>query len=447
MLITGDELTPPGEPLAPGGIYGSNGFALAAQVERAGGALTGRGTVPDTPDGTRAALDEALGAADVVIVSGGVSVGPHDHVKDAFRDLGVEERFWGVRLRPGKPTWFGTRGDTLAFGLPGNPVSAMVTFQLFARPALAALQGAAPDAARASAVLAHAVARNPRRDETVRVKLRPTDDGLVAEPTGAAGLAHAHLDGRRRRPGADPPRRGRAGGRRARGGGAAVRPRDPRRLLARQRRAGARVVIVQVEQPGASEDGGAVGSKQVAEVTLPRAELERIWSPEYLERLARTYWSFLSRFSLGLIRVLYSNDSREVVFLTRPFVLLRFHKPEYEIDADGGTVTWPIDRGVLVAKRGRGRGFLRLGVRREPVADGADEVTLLVSSEVVNFYPTIATGLSGWLYEQTQLRIHVIVTHAFLRSLANLDLEPSRVGALRAAAEAAEAAITPSARQ
>jgi hypothetical protein len=225
-----------------------------------------------------------------------------------------------------------------------------------------------------------------------------------------------------------------------------VRPRDPRRLLERQRRAGARVVILQVEQPGASEDG-AVGSKQVADVTLPRAELERIWSPEYLERLARTYWSFLSRFSLGLIRVLYYEDSREVVFLTRPFVLLRFRKPEYDIDADGGTVTWPIDRGVLVAKRGRGRGFLRLGVRREPVSDDADEVALLVSSEVVNFYPTIATGLSGWIYEQTQLRIHVIVTHAFLRSLANLDLEPSRVGALRAAAEAAEAAITPSARR
>jgi hypothetical protein len=222
-----------------------------------------------------------------------------------------------------------------------------------------------------------------------------------------------------------------------------VRPRDPRRLLERQRRVGARVAIMQVAQPGASQDG-AVGSKQMAEVTLPRAELEKIWSPEYLERLARTYWSFLSRFSLGLIRVLYSEDSREVVFLTRPFVLLRFHTPEYQIDSDGGTVTWPIDRGVLVARRGRGRGFLRLGVRREPVSDGAEQVTLRVSSEVVNFYPTIATRLSGWIYEQTQLRIHVIVTHAFLRSLANLDLEPSRVGALRAAAEAA---ISPSARQ
>jgi hypothetical protein len=222
-----------------------------------------------------------------------------------------------------------------------------------------------------------------------------------------------------------------------------VRPRDPRRLLERQLRSRARVAIIRVPQPGASEDG-AVGSRQVAEVTLPREELEKMWSPVYLERLARTYWSFLSRFSLGLIRVLYSEDSRDVVLLRRPFVLLRFRKPEYQVDAEGGTVTWPIDRGVLVARRGRGRGFLRLGVRREPVSDGDAEVTLLVSSEVVNFYPTIATNLSGWIYRQTQLRIHVIVTHAFLRSLANLDLEPSRVGALRAAAEAA---ITPSARR
>ena len=115
-----------------------------------------------------------------MIVSGGVSVGPHDHVKDALRDLGVEERFWGVRLRPGKPTWFGTRDGTLAFGLPGNPVSAMVTFQLFARPALAALQGAAADARRTTAVLAEPVARNARREEAVRVRLRQTDGGLVA---------------------------------------------------------------------------------------------------------------------------------------------------------------------------------------------------------------------------------------------------------------------------
>ena len=187
VLATGDELTPPGEPLAPGAIYGSNGFALSAQVERAGADLARRDTVPDTPEGTREAIRDALEAADVVIVSGGVSVGPHDHVKDALRDLGVEERFWGVRLRPGKPTWFGTRDGTLAFGLPGNPVSAMVTFQLFARPALAALQGAPPDAPRATAVLAHPVARNERREEAVRVRLRHTDEGLVAETTGEQG--------------------------------------------------------------------------------------------------------------------------------------------------------------------------------------------------------------------------------------------------------------------
>jgi molybdopterin molybdotransferase len=187
VLATGDELTPPGEPLAAGGIYGSNGFALGALVERAGAVLTGRATVPDTPHGTRDAIRAALAAADVVIVSGGVSVGPHDHVKDALGELGVEEHFWGVRLRPGKPTWFGTRDGTLAFGLPGNPVSAMVTFQLFARPALAALQGAGPEAPRVTAVLTHPVARNPRREEAVRVRLRHTDQGLVAETTGEQG--------------------------------------------------------------------------------------------------------------------------------------------------------------------------------------------------------------------------------------------------------------------
>jgi hypothetical protein len=191
------------------------------------------------------------------------------------------------------------------------------------------------------------------------------------------------------------------------------------------------VNIVEVPQSRYSQDAGG-GSRQVAEVTLPRAELERLWAPENLERLARTYWSFLSSFSLGLIRVLYGEDSRDVVFVRRPFVLLRFHKPEYDFKPEGGTVTWPIDRGILVARRGRGRGFLRLTVEREPAAEDSAEVTLLISSEVVNFYPTIATRLSRWIYEQTQLRIHVIVTHAFLRSLANLELEESRVGSLLA---------------
>jgi molybdopterin molybdotransferase len=187
LVVTGDELSEPGEPLDAGHIYSSNAWALAAQIDRAGGLLAGRETAPDRADDTRAALARAFEGTDVVIVSGGVSVGPHDHVKPALAELGAEERFWGVRLRPGKPTWFGTRGEALAFGLPGNPVSAMVTFQLFVRPALAALQGADPAAARGYATLEEAVPRNPNREEAVRVRLEAAEDGWHATPTGPQG--------------------------------------------------------------------------------------------------------------------------------------------------------------------------------------------------------------------------------------------------------------------
>jgi molybdopterin molybdotransferase len=187
LLVTGDELVQPGEQLGPGQIYSSNAFALAGQVAVAGAELVARETVPDTAAGTHAALERALSGTDVVIASGGVSVGPHDHVKDALRELGVAERFWRVALRPGKPTWFGTRADVLAFGLPGNPVSAMVTFELFVRPALAALQGADPAAPSASATLDEPVARNSRRQQALRVRLRHADDGLHALTTGEQG--------------------------------------------------------------------------------------------------------------------------------------------------------------------------------------------------------------------------------------------------------------------
>jgi molybdopterin molybdotransferase len=146
--------------------------------------------VPDTELATLAALTAALAAADVVIVSGGISVGAHDHVKAAFAGLGVREIFWGVSLRPGKPTWFGTRDATLAFGLPGNPVSAMVTFQLFARPALAALQGDDPADTRTTAVLDRPVPRNARREQAVRVRLARGDGGWRAEPTKDAQGSH-----------------------------------------------------------------------------------------------------------------------------------------------------------------------------------------------------------------------------------------------------------------
>jgi hypothetical protein len=214
-----------------------------------------------------------------------------------------------------------------------------------------------------------------------------------------------------------------------------VRRRDPRALVQRRRRARARVKIVEMPESGHAPDG-SVTSKEVAVVTLPRSELERIWTPEYLERLARTYWRFLTRVSLGLLRVVYGPDSRAIVVLTKPFVLLSFHRPEYDIKADGAMVTWRIKTGLLVAPHGRGKGYLRITVQRRPEQeDGSEEINLRVGSEV-NFYPMLAGW--GWfqrigraIYRATQLQIHVIVTKAFLRSLARLDLAESRVGALQ----------------
>jgi molybdopterin molybdotransferase len=185
VLVTGDELVGPGVPLGPGQIRDSNTTALAAQAVRAGAELVAREVVRDDPDATSGALGAALERSDVVCVSGGVSVGPHDHVKPALRSLGVEERFWGVALKPGKPTWFGTRGPTLVFGLPGNPVSAMVTFHLFVRPALRALAGGDPTYTRASGVLDEAVQRNPARDQVLRCRVSARDDGWHVRPTKA----------------------------------------------------------------------------------------------------------------------------------------------------------------------------------------------------------------------------------------------------------------------
>jgi hypothetical protein len=183
------------------------------------------------------------------------------------------------------------------------------------------------------------------------------------------------------------------------------------------------------------EPGGPVTSKQEALVTLPRRELDRLWSPEYLERLARTYWRWLSKISLGMLRVVYTPTTRRIVFLTPPFTLLRFNAPEYETDANRGVVTWRIERGLLVAPPGRGDGFLRITVTRPADTEG-EEVTARISSEVANFYPALGgwgwfAKIGAWIYRNTQLRIHVIVTNGFLRSLARLQLVPSKVGQLR----------------
>jgi molybdopterin molybdotransferase len=187
ILCTGDELRAPGDPLGPGQIHNSNAPMLEALARRAGGLAPPAERVPDAPDATSAALERSLEGADLVVVSGGVSVGPHDHVKPALEALGVSELFWGVALQPGKPTWFGERASKLVFGLPGNPVSSVVTFTLFVAPALAALQGADPGPTRERATLGDAVKRNPARQQALRVRLERRDGALVAIPNGPQG--------------------------------------------------------------------------------------------------------------------------------------------------------------------------------------------------------------------------------------------------------------------
>jgi len=175
---------------------------------------------------------------------------------------------------------------------------------------------------------------------------------------------------------------------------------------------------------------GAMRSVQAADVTMPQAELERLWTPAHLERLARTYWRFIARVTLGLVRVVYGESERSVVLLARPLKLLTFDAPEYELDREHAVVRWRIKRGVLVARSGRGgHGHLQIDVRRlANVAPGKSR--LQVEVEVANFHPAIASGFGRRVYNATQAKIHVFVTNGFLRSLARLDLAESRVGRL-----------------
>jgi hypothetical protein len=180
------------------------------------------------------------------------------------------------------------------------------------------------------------------------------------------------------------------------------------------------------------ERTGAVRSVQTADIYLPEEALRQIWTPLHLERLARTYWRFLSRVTLGLIHVRYTERERFVVLLLPMLKLLTFRAPEYEMDAQRGVVRWRIARGLLVARAGRHMdGYLQIDVRRCPSEDPAAHPArahLHVEVEVANFYPSIASRLGRWFYRETQSRIHVLVTHGFLRSLARLNLAESRVG-------------------
>ena len=183
VLPTGTELRRPGEKLAAGEIYEANGLILSAQLGAAGATVELMPAVGDQEGAHRAALGRAL-EADVVVTSGGVSVGPHDLVRRVEAELGVEEVFWRVAVKPGKPIAFGVLRETLVFGLPGNPVSALVGFELFVRPAIRALQGVPEPLPRfeRGRLAGGTRRRNPERDELVRARLQTSPEGPVLEP-------------------------------------------------------------------------------------------------------------------------------------------------------------------------------------------------------------------------------------------------------------------------
>ena len=182
VLSTGDELRRPGEELGPGQIYEANGPMLAAALAASGAVIELLEHVADDPAAHREAIERGL-ATDVLVSSGGVSVGPHDLVRSVGAELGVEEVFWGVAVKPGKPLAFGTRGATLVFGLPGNPVSSLVAVELFVRPALLALQGAShPEPRFATGRLEAPLRASADRDQLVRARTRLENGEILLEP-------------------------------------------------------------------------------------------------------------------------------------------------------------------------------------------------------------------------------------------------------------------------
>jgi hypothetical protein len=201
-----------------------------------------------------------------------------------------------------------------------------------------------------------------------------------------------------------------------------------RRILAGSRTIGGAIIHTPTDDTGIDPGSGAVRSVQGADIIVPSETLDGLWNPEHLERLARTYWKSLTRFTFHLVRVVYTPDERYVVLLHPRLRLLTFRAPEYEMDECRGVVRWRIQRGLLVAAPGReGDGFLEIDVQRHDYPDWG-RTRVHVEVEVANFYPTLASSISRWFYVNTQSRIHVIACHSFLRSLVHRQLDVSKVG-------------------
>ena len=187
IAISGDELIQSHEPMRPGAVRDANSFTVPALAAQAGAEVPMLEHAPDSPGATRDAIARAL-EADVTVICGGVSVGRHDLVRPALAGLGVDEVFWRVAVRPGKPVFLGVRpGGGIVFGLPGNPVSAMVSFLLFVRPALLAMQGRDPWPRTVTAVFGCDYAKKPGRAEAVRCRLDDDRGTWVATPTKEQG--------------------------------------------------------------------------------------------------------------------------------------------------------------------------------------------------------------------------------------------------------------------
>ena len=198
------------------------------------------------------------------------------------------------------------------------------------------------------------------------------------------------------------------------------------KLVCRPSKVG-KVEIGALQDSTQTDQRGAVRSVQSADLQISSHTLDAIWTPMHLERLAHTYWRFLTRCTLGLVQIKYTEQERFIVLICRPFVLLSFRKPEYQMDQHRGIVRWRIERGLLVAAPGvNSDGYLEIDVaRRSGVKPGMS--TLHVDVEIANYFPQIAVLFSKWIYAATQSKIHVLVCCAFLRSIAHGDLAESRL--------------------